>query len=76
MNKDIIKPTILVCSNGIQSWHLDGKLHREDGPAIIRPDGYQVWWLNGVRVSAEEVFNKLPKEKQLNIIFNNLNEWK
>jgi hypothetical protein len=24
-----------------------GQLHREDGPAIIRDDGYKSWWING-----------------------------
>ena len=22
------------------------KVHREDGPAIMKPDGYQSWWQN------------------------------
>lgn len=25
-----------------------GQLHREDGPAIERKDGYQSWWINGM----------------------------
>ena len=24
-----------------------GKIHRADGPAIIYPDGYKEWWING-----------------------------
>jgi hypothetical protein len=28
-------------------WYLNGKPHREDGPARIGADGTQVWWLNG-----------------------------
>jgi hypothetical protein len=27
-------------------WRLDGKLHREAGPAVIYTDGYQAWYLN------------------------------
>ena len=34
-------------SDGSQRWYLHGQLHREDGPAIIRPDGSQEWWLHG-----------------------------
>ena len=34
-------------TNGSDKWYLDGKLHREDGPAIIRADGSQVWYLHG-----------------------------
>ena len=30
-----------------QRWYLNGKLHREDGPAIIFNNGTQEWWLNG-----------------------------
>ena len=36
-------------SDGTQKWYQSGKLHRTDGPAIIRPDGSQEWWLNGKR---------------------------
>ncbi len=28
-------------------WFLDGKYHREDGPAIEFVDGDKQWWLNG-----------------------------
>lgn len=27
----------------------NGKLHRDDGPAIIHPDGRQFWYRNGQR---------------------------
>ena len=33
--------------SGGQKWYLDGKLHREDGPAVIWADGTEEWWLNG-----------------------------
>ena len=36
-----------ICYNGSQSWYLNGKRHREDGPAIIYADGEQRWYLNG-----------------------------
>ena len=28
-------------------WRLDGKRHREDGPAIEGPNGGKSWWVNG-----------------------------
>lgn len=39
-----------------QRWYLNGKKHREDGPAFIdyRKDGsifYQSWYLNGIYLS-------------------------
>lgn len=33
----------------IKHWTLNGKLHREDGPAVIWPDGAKYWFLNGMR---------------------------
>jgi hypothetical protein len=35
--------------NGNKAWSLNGKLHREDGPAIEWSDGYKAWYLNGNR---------------------------
>lgn len=29
-------------------WYLNGKLHREDGPAIERANGAKEWYLNGL----------------------------
>lgn len=34
---------------------LDGKLHREDGPAIVRQDGSEEYWLNGEKVKKEDL---------------------
>jgi len=33
--------------HGIHEYKVDGKLHREDGPALITDDGYQSWYKNG-----------------------------
>lgn len=33
--------------HGIERWQVDGRLHREDGPAIIYPNGDQYWYKNG-----------------------------
>ena len=35
-------------SKGKTEYYKDGKLHREDGPAVIKGK-IQEWWLNGVR---------------------------
>ena len=43
----IITPTASVSQEGIFEWHLDGVLHRVDGPACLHPDGYEEWYLNG-----------------------------
>jgi len=39
---------VVVNSNGT-SWYLNGKLHREDGPAVEGADGHKAWYLNGER---------------------------
>ncbi len=36
-------------SNGNKFWHLNGLLHREDGPAIEWADGGKSWYKNGKR---------------------------
>jgi len=40
------KPICKTYSNGIKHWYLNGKFHREDGPAIEHADGYKAWYLN------------------------------
>jgi hypothetical protein len=39
----------VVYSSGEIRWYLNGKLHREDGPAVEGFDGTKEWWLNGRR---------------------------
>ena len=43
----MIKYTVEVYESGHKSWRLNGKLHREDGPAVEFVDGSKSWWLNG-----------------------------
>ena len=33
---------------------MNGKLHREDGPAVECAYGYKAWYLNGKEVTEEE----------------------
>ena len=40
------QPTMTVDKNGNKIWMLNGKRHREDGPAVEYADGYKVWYLN------------------------------
>jgi len=44
------RPTLSILPDGTEEWWLDGKLHREDGPAIINANGRQEWWLDGEQV--------------------------
>jgi hypothetical protein len=38
-------------ADGTREWHLNGKRHREDGPAIEYANGRRDWFLNGKQVS-------------------------
>ena len=39
--------TVKEFPNGNKEWRLNGRLHREDGPAIIFADGRETWYLEG-----------------------------
>jgi hypothetical protein len=41
------KPECKTYANGDKEWRLNGKLHREDGPAIEYANGDKFWYLNG-----------------------------
>jgi hypothetical protein len=41
-----IKYEVKVYTNGNKDWFLNGKRHREDGPAIEYSNGYKAWVLN------------------------------
>ena len=41
------QPTMRELSNGSREWHLNGLLHREDGPAVEAINGSKFWYLNG-----------------------------
>jgi hypothetical protein len=44
-----IKYEVRVYKDGDKRWYLNGKLHREDGPAVEWNDGTKFWYLNGER---------------------------
>ena len=41
------KPVCRTNYNGDKFWHLNGKRHREDGPAVEYANGNKYWYLNG-----------------------------
>ena len=52
ITKNIIERNKVVCTNdriGGKTWHINGKPHREDGPAAIDQDGNKYWYINGKR---------------------------
>ena len=54
---------------GYKGWWLNGKRHREDGPAIERSDGSKEWWLEGCWYQEEkeywEALEKYKREKNI-----------
>ena len=42
------KPKMYSLPDGTEYWTLGGIYHREDGPALIRSNGYKVWYVHGV----------------------------
>ena len=52
--------------DGALEWYVDGKLHREDGPAFIHPDGTREWYQRGMlhRIDGPAIeisINETPK---------------
>ena len=41
------KPKCKTFPDGTKKWFLNGKYHREGGPAIERISGTKQWWVNG-----------------------------
>jgi len=51
----MFKYEVTVYENGNKEWCLNGKRHREDGPAYINSSGRKDYYLNNVRVTEAEV---------------------
>ena len=58
---EYIEYTVRVHDNGDKKWYLNGKLHREDGPAIEWAGGRRSWWLNGKRLTEAEFNQRMSK---------------
>lgn len=58
-------------SFGWKIWQNEYKeVHREDGPAVISPNGVCEWYLNDIELSKEEWWEMLSHEAKLKVIFN------
>ena len=56
----MIEYTVKVYTNRTD-WYLNGKRHREDGPAIELSNGDKYWYINGEELS-EETFLLFQKK--------------
>jgi len=50
----MIKYDVEVSADGDKYWYLNGKIHREDGPAVEYADGTKCWYLNDEQLTEEE----------------------
>ena len=50
---NILQTECIEYTNGSKHWYLNGKLHREDGPAIEYANGSKEWLVNSVFVKEE-----------------------
>jgi hypothetical protein len=64
----MIEYTVRVYFNGSKSWHLNGKCHREDGPAIEWANGYKAWYLNDKKVTEEEHKRLTSKVVEMTVV--------
>ena len=63
----MIKYEVEVHNNGDKFWYLDGKRHREDGPAVEYNNGDKSWYLNGKRLTEAEHEAKMNPVKELTV---------
>jgi len=63
----MIEYTVNVWANGDKVWYLNGKLHREDGPAREYADGTKAWYLNGKKVTEEEHKRRTSKVIEMTV---------
>jgi len=58
---------VKVYDDGAKDWWLNGKLHREDGPAIECANGYKQWRLNGIQYTEQRFNAKMKPVKEYTI---------
>jgi len=63
----MIEYRVKVWANGDKSWWLNGKMHREDGPAYEGADGSKAWYLNGKEVTEEEHKRRTSKVIEMTV---------
>jgi hypothetical protein len=48
-----MKNGLNIDSNGTKYWYLNGKYHREDGPALEYSNGNKYWYHNNIEITLE-----------------------
>jgi hypothetical protein len=63
----MIEYTVKVYEDGSKFWYLNGKLHREDGPAVEYANGDKSWYLNDKYLTQEEHQSATNPAKELTV---------
>ena len=64
----MLEYTVKVHNNGNKYWFLNGKRHREDGPAIECSTSGKYWFLDGTSYNEQEFNEKMnPSAKELSV---------
>ena len=51
-----------------KKWYFDGKLHKEDGPAIVYNENYDlkaIYFLHGIAYSLKEYLKRIPEKNAI-----------
>ncbi len=59
--------TVKVYDDGVKHWLMNGKLHREDGPAIEYANGTKRWFLDGKEYSKPVFLKKTSPVKEYTV---------
>ena len=57
----------IVCIYDFKIWYVNGKRHSTYGPAVVGPDGYKAWFIEGVEYTEEEFRKKTQKTVTLEV---------
>jgi len=63
---DYIEYNVRVYKSGSKFWYLNGKLHREDGPACEYTNGDKYWYLAGVEYTEKKYWEKVRGQESCN----------
>ena len=70
----------LIYPSGHQEWLMEGELHREDGPAVMRTNGKNNFYYQGTEYSPEDHLDLMlslaeTEDDKLKILFN-IDNWR
>ena len=60
---------------GTKKWYVEGKCHREDGPAVEQSDGTKAWYTNGKRHRLDGPAIEMPRNNIVDYYIDDMNFW-